>query len=69
MVFWEWQGIWADPEPGRRRLLREWISSFHEAKRFCDKQPEKEAFQILYVMQGEEIIDTVQGDACQTAQA
>jgi hypothetical protein len=53
---------------GAGTFLENEFSSPEEAKAFCDRELEKDASLIFYVMQGNDIIDAIQDDAFHSAE-
>lgn len=73
-TFCEWYFEKGEPHgrilnQGKGVYLENEFLSLTEARRFCQKRLEKDASLILYVMQDDDIIDSVQNDAYQTARA
>jgi len=54
---------------GQGKYLENEFSSLEEAKHFCEKQLEKDVSLLMYIMQGDDIINSVQNNAYQKAQA
>ena len=67
-IFCEWrfengQSLGRILNPGTGAFLDEEFSSIEDAKAFCDRELEKDASLIFYVMRGSDIIDAIQNDA------